>query len=298
LQIDKQFAGTIILEPAKIKYHFNKEGIFSISGGKYNVILSGYLRDKKFIAADAAFRKITNGGNIESVKGTKNEWEMIQAFLRKEELRSEYLAKLVETNPDPRIKVMAALMCELQPDAEKTMRIIEGVAGEVGENTIMIRRARSMYKQQMDALARRHAGMLGEQYVDFTATTLSGESIRLKPIVEKNKFTLLQFWASWCGPCRKEIPLLKKLYTSYKNKGFEIVSFSMDDNKYNWEKASAVEQLRWLNVSDLQAFKSGVTKNYPIFGIPANVIIDNKGKIVASNLLGDDLEKKLKELIN
>ncbi|WP_316837026.1 TlpA disulfide reductase family protein [Pedobacter nutrimenti] len=297
LQINKTFGGTVIIEPVNLKYHFSEDGTFGTEGGKYNPILSGYLRDKEFMAADALFIKLTKGGDIASIKGTKQEWEMIQPFLKKEDLRSEYLANLVKKNPDPKVKVMAAIMCELQPDAAKTMEIINKVAPQVGENTIMMRRVRSMEKQQVAALARRHEGMLGAQFADFTAADLKGESMTLAPVVKANKFTLVQFWASWCGPCRKEIPLLKQLYSKYKSKGFEIVSFSMDDNKYNWEKASEAEQLNWRNVSDLQAFKSGVAKTYPIFGIPANVIIDQNGKILASNLTGKDLEDKITSLL-
>ena len=297
LQINKGFGGTVIVEPAVIQYQMNADGTFELKGGRYNPVLSGYLKSKAYIEADALFRKLTKGGNVAAVKGTKEEWEMIQPFLKKEELRSNYLANLVKTNPDPKVKVIAALMCELQPDAAKTMEIINKVADKVGENTIMMRRVRAMAKQQAEALARRQAGMLGQQYADFTAANLKGESMSLAPVVKANKYTLVQFWASWCGPCRKEIPLLKTLYTKYKSKGFEIVSFSMDDNRNNWEKASEAEKLQWINVSDLKAFNSSVAKTYPIFGIPANVIIDQEGKIVASNLTDHDLENKMSSLL-
>lgn len=297
LQIDKKFGGTVVVEPASLKYTITADGTFGTEGGKYTPVLNGFLKTKEFIAADDLFKKLTKGGNIAAIKGTKAEWEMIAPFLKKEDLRSSYLSNLIKSNPDPKVKVMAAIMCELQPDAAKTMEMINKVASQVGENTIMMRRVRSMEKQQAEALARRHQGMLGQQFVDFTAVNLKGESMNLAPVVKENKYTLLQFWASWCGPCRKEIPLLKQLYARYKSKGFEIVSFSMDDNKYNWEKASEVEKMNWINVSDLRAFNSGVAKTYPIFGIPANVIIDQSGKILASNLLDKDLESKIAELL-
>ncbi|MBE9601080.1 TlpA disulfide reductase family protein [Pedobacter sp. MC2016-24] len=297
IQIDKKFGGTVAIEPAHLMYSMAVDGTFGTEGGKYTTVLNGFLKNKAFIAADDLFKKLTKGGNIAAIKGTKEEWEMIEPFLKKEDLRSSYLANLVKSNPDPKVKVMAAIMCELQPDAAKTMEIINKVAPQVGENTIMMRRVRSMEKQQAAALARRHEGMLGQQFTDFTAVNLKGESMNLAPIVKNNKYTLLQFWASWCGPCRKEIPLLKQLYSKYKSKGLEIVSFSMDDNKYNWEKASEVEKFNWINVSDLRAFGSGVAKVYPIFGIPANVIIDQNGKILASNLLDKELETKIAELL-
>ncbi len=288
---------TVILEKARVYFTLHPDGSYNVKGGKYNPVLLGFLKNKDFMDSDASFRKLTNGGNIELVKGTKKEWDMIQVFLRKEEMRSLYLDNLVKTHTDPVVKGIAAIMCELQPDAKKTTEIIEGVADKFGENSLVLRRIRAMGQQQAEALERRHKGMLGENFADFTAATLDGAPVQLASIVKEHRYTLLQFWASWCGPCRKEIPLLKQLYTKYHSGGLEIVSFSMDDNKYNWEKASEAEQFNWYNISDLQAFKSGVARSYPIMGIPSNVIIDREGKIVASNLTGDDLEKKIDALM-
>src|SRR5699024_2728385 len=107
------------------------------------------------------------------------------------------------------------------------------------------------------------------------------------------------FWASWCGPCRAEIPNLKKEYKKYHDKGFEIVSFSLDHKREAWEKALKEEQMPWINISDLKAYTSPIVKDYGISGIPAEYLVDSEtGKIVASlgNLRGDNLGKKLSEL--
>lgn len=297
IQVGTTFGGTVILEPASVKYLLFEDGSVWIDGGKYNQILNGFLRDKVYKNADSLLRKLTNGGDFASAKGTPNEWEVVQLFLKREDARTNYLAALLTTHRDPWVKGIAAIMSELQPDPEKAMKIIESAAPKLGENSIVLRRVRSIHKQQLATMARRKSSMLGAQFTDFSAEDLQGNSVQLDPIVKSNRYTLLQFWASWCGPCRKEIPMLKDLYKSYESKGLAIVSFSMDDSRSNWEKASTIENIPWPNISDLKAFSSPVAKLYPIMGIPANVIIDSSGKIVASNLIGKELEEKIQTLL-
>ena len=296
LIIDNRYIGTLILEKGEVKCAVQHDGSYQLKGGKYNTIILGYLSMTSFVEADALFKEGTNGGNIESVRGTDAEWEMLELFLRKEEIRTRYLDSLVHNHLDPVVQVISAVMCELQPDSKKTMAVVHRAAEQLGEENISVRRARFLEQQQNEVITRRQTGMIGEKYTDFVAQTLDGKSVQLEPIVMQNRYTLLQFWASWCGPCRKEIPLLKELNTAYGQKGFAIVSFSMDDNRNNWLKASEKEEIEWINISDLKAFDSPIAKCYPIMGIPANVLIDQSGTIIASNLLGDELAHKIASL--
>ncbi len=291
---------TIIAEPGKVEYIKDVNNRLEVRGGKYNQLLFGYQRSKAYRDADDTFRKLTNGGNIETVKGTPNEWPAIEAFLRRDELRSNYLHEIAQTNKDPRARVMAIVLNELQPDKDKSMEIVDKLASELGENSRLVQVARRKDKEQTAMIARRKEMMIGSTYTDFKAPSIEGDSVQFSPIVQQHKYTLLQFWASWCAPCRKEIPLLKKLYSAYHSKGLAIVSFSLDDNRTNWVKASGIEKLEWHNLSDLKAFKSFMLKQYPVAatGIPANVLIGQDGKIIAANLTGEDLEKKLASLFN
>ncbi|MBS3922005.1 MAG: AhpC/TSA family protein [Nitrosarchaeum sp.] len=112
----------------------------------------------------------------------------------------------------------------------------------------------------------------------------------------KGKYVLIDFWASWCGPCRAENPHLKDVYAKYSTKGFEILGVSLDNNKAAWINAIKKDQLQWTNVSDLNGFKNTVAKSYAITELPTNFLLDPEGKIIAKNLKGDSLMEKLKSL--
>ncbi|WP_378172974.1 redoxin domain-containing protein [Aquimarina sp. SS2-1] len=135
---------------------------------------------------------------------------------------------------------------------------------------------------------------IGEKYIDFKLPNATGELIKLSEI--KGKYILVEFWASWCGPCIEANPKLVKTYNKYKDQGFEIIGVSLDNNKEYWLKAIEKDQLPWVNVSDLKGGKTEVAQIYGINGIPDNFLIDEEGKIIAKTLRGNQLENKLKEL--
>lgn len=287
----------VILEGGKVNFKLSPSGRPAVTGGKYNALVFGYHLDPEFIKADENLWKLSDGKGMQTLLGTDKEYTGLTYFLKKDEVRTKRLEKVVNTSKDPLAKLMAAIFLELQPDRKKTMEMVNELAPKVGEQNFMVRQARKMDKQQAELVSLRQGKMIGDKFFDFTAPTLKGDSLRLASVVGTNKYTLLQFWASWCGPCRKEIPLLKKLYKNYRGKGLEIVSFSIDANRNSWQKASEDEGFTWPNISDLKAMKSEVYSRYPINGIPANVIISREGKIVASNLLDKELEDKIAELI-
>jgi thiol-disulfide isomerase/thioredoxin len=136
--------------------------------------------------------------------------------------------------------------------------------------------------------------MVGVAATDFTQPSPEGASIALSSF--KGKYVLVDFWASWCGPCRAESPNLVKAYEQYKSKGFEIYSVSMDDNKSKWLKAIKDDNYTWPQAGDLKGWENAAATIYGVSGIPFNFLVDPKGIIVARNLRGEDLEKKLKEL--
>jgi thiol-disulfide isomerase/thioredoxin len=111
----------------------------------------------------------------------------------------------------------------------------------------------------------------------------------------EGKWFLIDFWASWCNPCRKQIPELKKIYDLYKNKGFEIVGVSIDKSKPNWINALDKENLEWINVNENKDFLGEVVKKYSVFAVPSNFLINSTGKIIAKDIEPQDLEKVLKE---
>ena len=132
----------------------------------------------------------------------------------------------------------------------------------------------------------------------FSALTLEGEEIRLQDVLKQNEYTLVEFWASWCGPCIAEIPHLKSAYAKFRDKGFEILSVNLDEDRGAWESASIEKyDIPWLNVCDGEAFDSTIAKLYRVRGIPANFLITSDGERVAKHLRGESLERKLAELL-
>ncbi|MDI9338469.1 MAG: TlpA disulfide reductase family protein [Alphaproteobacteria bacterium] len=113
----------------------------------------------------------------------------------------------------------------------------------------------------------------------------------------KGKYVLIDFWASWCGPCRKENPNVVRAYQKFKNKNFTILGVSLDKNKQSWLDAIKQDNLAWYQISDLKYWQSAATELFYFDGIPFNVLVDPTGKIIASGLRGQDLETKLQQVL-
>ncbi|EZH73684.1 hypothetical protein ATO12_17255 [Aquimarina atlantica] len=135
---------------------------------------------------------------------------------------------------------------------------------------------------------------IGDKFLDFEQENLNGQKIKFSNI--QKKYTLIEFWASWCIPCRKSNPELVKEYVKYKDKGFEIIGVSLDQKRNNWLKAIEKDGLVWENVSDLKGNENEVALMYGVNEIPDNFLIDENGKIIARGLRNEDLKNKLEEL--
>jgi peroxiredoxin len=138
---------------------------------------------------------------------------------------------------------------------------------------------------------------IGQVAPDFTQNDPSGNPVKLSDVYSKNEYTLIDFWAAWCGPCRQENPNVVAAYAAFKAKGFGVFGVSLDQDHDRWVKAIEDDKLTWTQVSDLKYWQSDAAKMYAVNSIPANFLVDKTGKIVARNLRGEDLLKKLAELL-
>ncbi|MEO0340395.1 MAG: TlpA disulfide reductase family protein, partial [Bacteroidota bacterium] len=161
----------------------------------------------------------------------------------------------------------------------------------IAENQATLPRMVLSVQQKLTQLTQFEVGRVAP---DFTQQTVEGADFKLSDL--RGKYVLIDFWASWCGPCRRENPNVVRMYKQYNNKGFEILGVSLDRSKDRWVQAIEKDGLTWPHVSDLKGWSNAVAKKYGITSIPRTMLIDPEGKIVAKNLRGPSLEAKLVEL--
>ena len=150
-------------------------------------------------------------------------------------------------------------------------------------------------KALIGRVARIRGVMVGAQAPDISLSDTTGTPVALSSL--RGKYVLIDFWASWCGPCRMENPNVVRVYNKFKDKGFTIYSVSLDQTKPNWTKAIRNDNMTWTNVSDLKFWQSAAAQQYGVQAIPQTFLLDRDGKIIAKNLRGDALEQKLEEIL-
>ncbi|MDR2271221.1 MAG: AhpC/TSA family protein [Sphingobacterium sp.] len=136
---------------------------------------------------------------------------------------------------------------------------------------------------------------LGKHAIDFVMDDDSGNPVSFSSF--KGKYVLLDFWASWCGPCRAEMPFIHEIYQKYKDKNFEVVAVSIDSKKEPWLKAIKEDNMSWVQLSDLKGYKNDAALKYGVMAIPRNFLINPDGVIIAQDLRGEDIEKELNKII-
>lgn len=294
----------IILENGKIVINVDKNDISksTVTGTKNNELLQEFVSTKKLLSTEKILlsnklRKIDKNNDKALYDATLEQYSQSNTQIE------DYLYSFIESNPDSEVSLMA-LSFELKNNAinfdkfKKAFSLLDATSNRYPENKKIASRISAFIKQK-EASANLDIGKIAPK---FSSPNPNGKMVALDDI--RGKVTIIDFWAAWCGPCRRENPNVVKVYEKYHDKGLEIIGVSLDGNrrqkepKAAWLKAIEDDKLDWHHVSSLQYFNDPVAKLYSVNSIPRTFIIDEEGKIVAKNLRGKALEDKIAQLLN
>ena len=281
---------TFYVEPAtmQISGRGDSLGLLSIKGSPINAddkLLKERMKPiSRWEAADAKLYEAAYKNKDRKVMDSLDQVDFdIMAAKRK------VVAAFVKENPHSMRGAMAiSENFGYYAEASDVQPLYNGLAAEI-KNSVKGR----AIKKMIDTYEKVAIGKEAPEIIQFTP-----DSSQLSLSSLKGKYVLIDFWASWCGPCRRENPNVVAAYNQYKDKGFTVLGVSYDTKKDRWLKAIATDHLDWNQVSDLQGWKNTTSDEYGIKAIPSNVLLDKNGVIIAKNIFGEKLTEKLKELLD
>ena len=281
--IGQRGAIPFMLENANITVNAGQAGL-TVTGSEGQKIYDQFMA----INATAQQEAMKLQQEYQAANGDQAKMQAVQEAYAK--LMTDAQAKeteLIKANPDSYVSTFVIVSGMGQMEYEQ-LKERYNLLGEKAK-------ASAQGKAIAAQIAKLESTAIGQIAPNFTITTPEGESISLYDI--KGKVKLIDFWASWCGPCRGENPHVVEIYKEYHPKGLEIFGVSLDNNKEAWVKAIADDGLVWKHGSDLTGWQSAPAQLYSVSGIPHTVLLDENNKIIAKNLRGDELKQKIAELL-
>jgi peroxiredoxin len=245
----------------------------------YNAKMQPF-KDKK-MALNRAYEIAASTNN----KATMDSLEMAYEKLGKDQM--DATASYIQSNPNSVIGAWAVRRELYDLDTKELGKLYSAFSPAVQQTHYG-----QQIKKEYDVMLKTEIGMMAP---DFTMNDSTGKGVALSSF--HGKYVLLDFWASWCGPCRRENPNVVETYKKYKDKNFTILGVSLDENKASWEKAIAEDGLAWNHVSDLKGWSNAVAAEYGVKAIPTNYLLDPTGKILAHNLRDDALADTLAKYV-
>lgn len=217
----------------------------------------------------------------------KSDKELVEYTKKNQTEKLNNIRKMIKENPNSLSCMFFIHELEFDKDYEYYKILADGLESYKDNGFV------ADFRKQVLSIK---ASDVGSEAIEIDLNDINGKSVKLSSL--NGKFVLVDFWASWCSPCRAESPQMVKMYDKYHEKGFEIYSVSLDQDKTAWKNAIDKDKLgRWTHVSDLKGWQSEAGRSYNVTSIPFTVLIDPQGKVIAKGLRGAELEKKLEELI-
>lgn len=280
---DKQYVADLFLENGKINVKLGEET--SVGGTVNNDVYQKFSND--FIAAQKEMNDFYKAIQEDTTLSDEQRQAKMNELEAKEEKAMDMIYNTIEQNITNAVGIHLLPSYASAFSEEKQQALVEKVPAEMINDNI------KRIKDHLDLVAKT---AVGQKFADFEMKTPEGNNVKLSDFVSKNKYTLVDFWASWCGPCRQEMPNVVEAYKIYKPKGFEIVGVSLDRDEESWKKGIAELNITWPQMSDVKYWDCEAAKLYGVNAIPATVLIDQEGTIVERNLRGEALKKRLAEL--
>ena len=277
-------------------YLYVENNIIQVSGSKAdikNIKVEGSSSHQDFEAFQATFNPL-----IGNLNGLAAQMQKADEGKAKEEMMKQYQELVAKINSEVDAFVKARKSSYVSPfvlfvtaQLIDDYQVLEDRYNLLTENV----RNSNIGKSFRDFITYNKVGTVGTMALDFTQTDTAGNAVSFSSF--KGKYVLVDFWASWCRPCRIENPNVVNAFNKFKSKNFTVLGISLDQDKDAWVKAIAKDKLAWTHLSDLAAWNNSVAQMYRIQSIPQNILVDPTGRIIAKDLRGPDLEKKLCELL-
>lgn len=290
----QEFIVPFILENGEIKLSFDKTKPedSKVTGSKNNDYLAAYNTEAFKVQKEAQTFQEQNNEKMMQAQQTQD-IATIQALMDEYNKITEKIKKqnidYVSTNKDAYISIilLEQLSASQAITSQELKTYFDALAPEL--------KTTKKGKELADKLANLEKVAIGKIAPDFSAPNVDGKMVSLKESL--GKVTIIDFWASWCAPCRQENPNVVALYNKYKDQGLAIVGVSLDKDAEAWKKAIVDDNLAWTQVSNVKFWQDPIAQEYQVTSIPATFILDSTGKIVAKDLRGEELEAKVAELL-
>ena len=290
-----KMGNNFVLEPGRLELRMIRSDYSVITGGYYNdAVFNSWRLTDEYEAAQSEYDQLRTPVEGETEESQRNRWDrMVVAQNKVAQLEAQGRSNVALTHPDPLVRRLVIQSAwSIGPWVAEALRALAKLTPE--DPWVAERLASS--KATAETLAKLLRP--GDRVIDFMGETLDGKVVRTADLRSGSRYLLVEFWASWCGPCRMEIPHMKQAYARFRDKGFDIVSFTVDEEREDWIEASAEEELPWHNLGMGWETEAALAYNARTEGLPNNYLVDSRTRtIIAKDLRRHKLDEKLEELL-